>query len=581
MRSQQLKFNILLSALALVFSADRISRAQSQRQEVRPVNAHSQKAKDRGSVQNYQRDPIRLVKEFYLNKSTSEVAFDLALTVENALGNSAWDKLDEKQRASVTKAFDGTIKEVLEEWDPETVEQVRVLKSEIKGNRATITVLRELELIRISLAARDGAWFIIEHEVVDDALPEFADAIRDALDPGAGRGRVYDMPSGNALKYVDEMIAKQGESPQLLLLKYRVLVSRQFEEEQTQAGETLRVMKGGKAQSIEAQLKEQLPAQNDRALELLLQITTRWPKFAPGYLALSFDLLYYGNDDAMVNSISKDAERAIAPLRNYIELVPYDPRPWRDLAHAYMLLERNSEAESAFRSAIERDPTYLDHYASLVSFLLLSDQPEKAKVSFGQMLKVAPSPDEAFEGFYDDEGFDPDYAKALENLLLSYAKELGASKSGLVLLANAQEAQNKMADAAKTMQRAVAIKAEPDDYEYLSQLYRQQQRFTEALNATNQALKLDSKFAMAYFERACSLAQLGRKREAMAALKQVMALNPEALFDPDEPDLQPLANLPEFKALREKMSATFTSAEEKKAEEERKEKAKRIRSGKP
>src|SRR5262249_13838759 len=150
----------------------------------------------------------------------------------------------------------------------------------------------------------------------------------------------------SAQEYVDKLIAAQGESSQLLLLKYRLLVSRQIEEEQARSADRLREILTGKTEAGAAQAKGQPHPlfQDDRGLELLQQITDRWPDFAPGQLALGFDLLYCGRNDAMLNSTSKDAERAIAPLQRYIGLAPYDPRPWRDLAHAYALLEKNSEA---------------------------------------------------------------------------------------------------------------------------------------------------------------------------------------------------------------------------------------------
>jgi len=36
-------------------------------------------------------------------------------------------------------------------------------------------------------------------------------------------------------------------------------------------------------------------------------------------------------------------------------------------------------------------------------------------------------------------------------------------------------------------------------------------------------------------------------------LKQMLALDPQIIFDPEESDLQPLANMPEFKLIKEKM----------------------------
>ncbi len=498
---------------------------------------------------------MRLVTEFYLDGKKSRLAFDLGLTVENALGAGAWAKLDQKQRGEVGKAFEHMVNEVLEEWNPETVEQVRILQSEVRSQSAGMIVMRDLDLIRLTLAARHGSWFIVEHEVVDDALPEFADALEDALHPLTGRGRAYDLSVDEAFKYIDNLIAARGERPELMLLKYRVLVSQQVEEAQARAAEGARAARGAKTPAAQGRQPRELPQsfQDDRGLELLEKITRRWPDFAPGQLALAFDLLYFGNSDSVISSAVKDLDRAVEALKRYAKLVPYDPRPWRDLAYACELLERTGEAEDAYRAAIERDPTYLNHYARLMNLSLAYEDLEKAKSVFAQMLKVAGEADDAFAELYEEEGFDPDYARSLEKVLLDFPRELSASKSGLVLLANLQEEQNRSAEAIKTMQRAVAIEAEAGDYEYLSQLYRQQRRFTEALNAANQAFRLDDKYAPAHFERACSLAQLGRKKEALAALKKIIELDPDLLVDLDDPDLQVIANLPEFKALKEKI----------------------------
>jgi tetratricopeptide (TPR) repeat protein len=555
MQKRQIKLDILLAAFAVAIAADSVAQPPNRQPESRPAKAQMQRAKERRPFPVYQRDPVQLIKEFYLDEGRKKLAFNLELAVAAAMGADAWGKLDEKQRTAVAKAFEIKVNEVLEEWEPENIAKVRILRSRVKDNQATVMVLRDLELIRFNLTSRGGVWFVTEHEVVDDALPELSDAIWGALQPGTGRGQAYELPTENALKYLDGLIAKQGESPQLLLLKYRVLISQKVEADTARSTEALRIALTGKTQAPGSRTRErrEVGLEDDRAHELLLKIYSRWPDFAPGALALAFDLLYNGNDDAILSMVSKDAERAIAPLEHYIELVPYDPRPWRDLAHAYALLEKNDEAERAFQAAIERDPTYLDHYATLVGFHLLCEELEKAKASFSQMLGAASNPDEAFEWLLDDEGFDPDYAKLLEDLLLAFPKELGVSRAGMVLLANAREAQNKTGEAIKAMQSAVAIDAEADDYEYLSELYRQQHRFTEALNAANHALKLDGKSASAQFERACSLSQLGRKREALVALKQMLVLDPEIIFDPEEADLQPLANMPEFKSIKEKL----------------------------
>jgi tetratricopeptide (TPR) repeat protein len=533
------------AVVAFVYLTATDAQAQVDKGGVRVLQPGPRVPKSPRTIAPFQRDPIRLVKEFSLNRTTGPLAFDLALTVEQTLGSGAWEKLNDQQRAVVKAAYEQTVKEVLEEWDQDSGD-IRVLKSEIDGRLASVTVLRELDMRRMRLASRSGAWFITEHEIVDDGLPEFADAIQGALHPGTGLGQVYEMPDKSAQKYLENLIAKKGESPELLLLKYRLLVSRRLDE--MNAKQQLEKTTGATAAE-----PKQGETREDRGLKILEEITRRWPDFAPGHLALATDLLYVDNDDSGINGMSKDTERAVEPLKRYIELVSYDPRPWRDLANAYELLEKPGEAEAAHHSAIKRDPTYLDHRAMLIDFYLGYDQIEKAVANFAEILKLAADADEAFESLDIEEGFDPDYASALEELLLNYQKELESSKEGLVLLARAQEGQNKTTDAVKTMQRAVAINAEREDYKFLSQLYRQQRRYTEALYAANQALKLDGKFAIAYFERACSLTQLGRKREALASLRQMISLDGDSSFDPDEPDLQPLVNMPEFKALKEKL----------------------------
>jgi tetratricopeptide (TPR) repeat protein len=518
----------------------------------------------RRAVADYQRDPIRLAKEFSLNEATRELAFDLSLVAEESLGRGRWAELDEKQRAAVIHAFEKTVNEMWETWNAETGAQTRVLRSEAQGNRAILTVLRGEALLRLTLLARDGAWFIVEHEIVDDALPEFADALGGALQPELRRGLVFETSIEAAAKHLDKLIAREGEKAELLLLKARVLDSQQIEEAAKATDQ---------AEADKNRTKPDQP-ESDPAVEVLKKLVARWPDFAPGRLALARELLYSPNGEDAAGPLSKDAERAIAESHAYARLAPFDPRPWRDLAFAYEQFEKLEDAESALAKAVELDREYLDHHSALVSFHLRYDQPEQARSALAEMLKAAPDADEAFALLLDDEGFDPDYAKALEQLLLAFPKELNGSKEGLVLLADAQETQDKIAEAIKTMQRAVAIEAEAGDYEYLSRLYRRQRRFTEALNAANQATKLDDQSANAYFERACSLAQLGRKREALAALKQMMEIDAEPVFDPEEPDLQPLQALPEFKAIKEKLKEAPAEEAKPEAREEKTKRAK-------
>lgn len=518
----------------------------------------------RRAIADYQRDPIRLVNEFSLDAATREFAFDLSLTVNHVLGAERWNSLDDRKRAAVIKAFERTVAGLWETWNDEEPEPIRILRNETKGEQKVLTVLRGDALLRLTLTARDGAWFISEHENLDDAFQDFADAIHGALSPESRRGRIYEISLDGALKHIERIIAVEGETPELLLLKSRILATQQNESLLNTSPE-----KSGEAQKEGAkppQTANDDPALQKRYTELLKQITSRWPNFAPGQLALGRELTSAA-DDALLSKLTPDTETGIAALKTYARLVPDDPRVWRELAQAYEQLEKDAEAEAAYRAAIERDNTYLDHHAALVNFLLNHEQLEKAKSAFVQMLKAATDADEAFESLDDGEGFDPDAAKIREALLLAFPKEVAGSQSALRLLADLQEAQNKIAEAIKSTQRAIAIEATAEDYESLSRLYRHQRRFTEALAAASQALKLDDSAIYLQFERACSLAQLGRKREALTALKEAIDSDSNQFFDLDEPDLKPLVVMPEFKALREKMKESLKALNEK-AEEQ-------------
>ena len=504
----------------------------------------------RRTVADYQRDPVRLVKEFSLNPATRELAFDLSLTVDDALGADAWDTFDEKQRAAAIAAFEKTVSGMWETWDARVPLDVRVLHSKVSGNRATLTVLRGEILLKFKLASRDGSWFITDHEILDDALPEFADALRGVLQADIRRGRVYELSIEAAEKYIDKLIATEGEKPELEILKYRVLRSKMMQDALERAI--------AQAEGKQHEIKQTEAAAVDPAIELLKKLSAERPDFAPGQLALARELLSDGNDQSgyQTGPLHKDKGAAVSVLRRYANLVPYDPRPHRELATALDAQELHDEAEAEIRKAIELDCSYLDHHLALVTFLIEHEEPVKAKASFAEMLKASSAPSAAFELLYDEFSLNPDYAKSIEALLLEFPKELSGSKTGLVILASAQDVQNKFADAIKSFQRAIAInpdETEPNDYEYLSLLYRRERRFAEALNAANQAVKLDDKYTSAHFERACSLTQLGRTREAMDAIKRMLEIDPEAIFDTEDSDLQPLATMPEFKVMKEKM----------------------------
>src|SRR5262249_44715557 len=150
------------------------------------------------------------------------------------------------------------------------------------------------DLLRFTLISRDGAWFITEHEFVDDALGQFADAFASAIRGRANHYQLYDAPIETALKTVEKELTSEGETTELLLLKYRLLAAADYEKAGEKTGD-----RPGASLSTDA---------SDPSVELLKQLITRWPDFAAGHLAMARELLYADETQEPLSPLSKDTE---------------------------------------------------------------------------------------------------------------------------------------------------------------------------------------------------------------------------------------------------------------------------------
>ncbi|MBO0800777.1 MAG: tetratricopeptide repeat protein, partial [Blastocatellia bacterium] len=474
---------------------------------------------------------------------------------------SRWQGLDDKQRAAVISAYEKTMQEICDNWKVDPTMRPRLLQSEIKGDRASITLLRGDELSRLTLARRDGAWFITEHELIDEALPEFADALLGALEPAGRRRFVFEETFDAAMNHLEKLIAREGEKPELMLLKARVVETEElreaFEAHTMKNKAAADKDKETEKDKDNVEKREKDKAASVASLDIYKEVARRWPDFAPGRRALASELLpsIFEADGNQERPVKKDAGPVLAELQAYARLAPYDPRPWRDLAVVHEKSEKLEEAAADYEKAIELDRENLEIHKNLIDFQLNHGKPEKAKSSFARMLKAGADADEVFGNFRDTEdGYEPEYAASLENLLLSFPKVMEGSAVGWVLLSELQEAQKKTAAAIKSIQRSLQIEASAESYVYLSMLLRSERRYAESLDAADRGLKLEEDDVAAHFERVCALARLGRKDEAMAALKRMLEIDADTYFDPDEPDLEPLAELPEFQAIKEKVA---------------------------
>lgn len=460
--------------------------------------------------------------------------FDFELTANEALGQDKVAKLTRNQRTRLTSAFERLVTEEIKRWRGYV--KRNVVQYEQEKERASMIVWRGNELVRLILQARTDRWQVVEVENIDEDISLFADAFNEALAPGTGCGSLLaiprQVPFTRAVKRVDALIAAKGEQPSLLLLKALLLGRKQYEEAQDNIQEWNYdepvVIKG-----------------RNRGQELLQRILTRWPDYAPAH--------YFYATEEFIHDPGR--RKVVVALQRYTQLRTFDPRGWYWLGDEYEKQNNPVEAEHAFQEAVRLAPEDDWCVEGLFRFYLNHDQRPKLL----ETLRIAiPKGVDVHFLFYELESRlalwqDKEQLRALASLLSEFSDRLAKNKDALRLQATVQTMLVQYEAALETMQMVIQLEPKAEDYSEMAALYRALHRYEEAVKAAQQSLKLDDGIYVAYFHLACAYAQLGRKQEAIKALRQYEDA-PMRLIGfsyRHEPDLQPIADMPEFKELTE------------------------------
>ena len=113
---------------------------------------------------------------------------------------------------------------------------------------------------------------------------------------------------------------------------------------------------------------------------------------------------------------------------------------------------------------------------------------------------------------------------------------------------------NRSAEALPLLKKALALGApEGETRNAMSRCYRKLRNYQAALASADAAMKIEGEEATAHYNRACALARLNRRREALASLLQAIELEDSYIMSiAEEEDLKPLAAMVEFKKLIER-----------------------------
>jgi tetratricopeptide (TPR) repeat protein len=138
-----------------------------------------------------------------------------------------------------------------------------------------------------------------------------------------------------------------------------------------------------------------------------------------------------------------------------------------------------------------------------------------------------------------------------ETIAANYPDRMARSANANLFLAQARIDNGHPAEALPLLQKAASLdKESTEPYDWIAEAYLQLHRWSAAISAANNAIKIEPKDAGAYYNRARALARLGRTAEALTSLKKAIELDEDyrgVLIE--EEDLKSLAALPAFKKL--------------------------------
>jgi tetratricopeptide (TPR) repeat protein len=511
---------------------------------------------------DFQRDAAKLVEKICQSFSTGSaeknealaIALDMKVLADNVMGTGAWDAMNEKEREQFSATQRILLYSLFDAFQGEEGEKaaLRVLKANVDGDRAEVLAMEGWSdvaesLLNFKLTRKGDAWMLQEIVQVDDGFNTIAEFLRPTVqsitDQRKGKSRRGNSYSAllraksaassdtkTAFEIIEQGLKESPDDQALRLLKAKLILRTAPAPNLEEENKTKEVQ----AQDAENQKKR------EEAKAMLETLSNEKQAFPPALMELAD---FYGEEDS-----SEDRKKAIMLYLRYTAIISEDPRPWQKLAYLHNSENEPEKALADYQAAIKCDWRNSSLYSDAAEFLVSLKRYDEAMKFIDEGMKYAGANEDLFADLFWSLAATPEIA---EGLAASQPQRMAKNAKANVNLAYLLIWKERAGEALPLLKKAIDLDAKNAEARIaMSDAHRQLKNWAAVLTATAEAIKLNAKSAEAYYNRACALARLNRKTEAIQALQKAIDLDEELLYDiADDEDLKSLAPMPAFKKL--------------------------------
>jgi tetratricopeptide (TPR) repeat protein len=501
------------------------------------------------SLADFKKTPQALANELSSaftaqNVSVVETAFDLKVLADEFMGAGEWDRMTDAERNLISAGYKRALLEIIVEFgkDRDNNGDLRFLNVEERGELADVLFITPKgHFLKFRLAKRNEGWHLIEivdtengFHLVAESLRPFIKEIKSAREAKTGPKKTIQRSlfaravslsgtdSKKALELVEGALTEDPSNQDFLFLKAQLLMNVEKKEE---------------------------------GLALFRKLSNEQPVYPAALLHLATWIEFQDKHDP---------KEVLDLNQRYTKLEPLDPSGHMRLGSTYTDLNEPALAISEYRKALECDPDAQSRYYDLVYLLTANNLFDKVAEVF-ELGDKHPKAGQDLFGFVMSGLVDEEEYEAAQKMAASQPVRLRKSVAGNIALGQSLIETGKALRGLGPLNLAVQLDKESVEARLaLAGGYQALGRWSAVLKVVDETLSMDYKNVAARYLRACALARLGRRAEAMEDLNKALALEPDRkFFLAYDSDLQPLSVLPAYKKL---LAEAAAEAELKKKE---------------